>query len=138
MKSIKELTKLVINDTQFKNLNIFSELTQLENIDLGSSNSISKLKDLSGLNKMTKLLELDLKGSTELETLYGSAGRQGHAGPRGLEGCKSLEKISLINCKKLKNVDSLIGLPDLERILLRSSGIKRGTCPVQLLHIADW
>ncbi len=138
LKSIKGLTELVINDIRFENLDTFSELVQLETIVLSSSNGISKLKDLSGLNKMTKLLELDLRGSAGLETLYGGTGLQDRAGPRGLEGCKSLKKINLINCKKLKNVDALLGLPDLERILLRGSGIKRGTCPVRLLHIVDW
>lgn len=99
LKSIKGLTTLEINDIQFENMDIFSELTQLKIIDLGSPNGSSKLKDLSGLSKMTKLVKLDLKGSTELETLYSSAGRQGHAGPRGLEGCRSLKRISLIKVK---------------------------------------
>lgn len=96
----------------------------MENIDPGPSNGSSKFKNISGLSKMTELESRDLKGSTELETL------------RGLEGCKNLKRINLINCKKLKNVDALLALPDLEQILLRGSGVKRENCPVQLLYIS--
>ncbi|MBA7529844.1 hypothetical protein ES705_22043 [subsurface metagenome] len=138
LKSIIGSKYLVIDGTQSENIGIFSGLTQLERIVLRSLNGSPKLKDLSCLSKMTELVELDLKGSADLETLYGSACRQGHAVPRGLEWCRRLKKINLINCKKLKNIDALLGLPDLEQILLRGSGIKRDNCPVQLLHIASW
>ena len=126
LKRLKGLNSLGINDIRYENLDNISEQTQLREIDLSSSTGSSKLKDLSALNKMTQLYWLDLKGSVELETL------------QGLEKCKSLKIINLVNCKKLKNIDALLGLPDLEQILLRGSGVKRDSCPVQLLYISDW
>ncbi|MBA7702115.1 Internalin I [subsurface metagenome] len=127
LKNLKGITSLRMHNSSFENLDIFSEMTHLKKIGLRKSRqSSTKVKDISGLKNLAGLVELNLEGAGDLETLD------------GLEGCKSLKKIILISCKKLKNVDALLELPALAHIFLRGSGIKRDKCPVQLLDIADW
>lgn len=129
IKNCENLETLYLHHTNLINLDILAENTELRMLDIEWGNPV---QDVSALRQMGKLERLSLKSSeltdispigslSNLTTLDMSCGSISDISV--LADCKSLKRLSLIDCKQVTDISPLLELNALEEILICNTAI---------------
>lgn len=132
-KNCKNLEVLYWHSTGLTNLDIFAENTELRLLDINIGNPV---QDISALQHMGKLETLLLTSSEltdispisslgDLKSLDLSCGSISDIS--ALAYCKSLKRLSLIDCKQVTDISPLLELNALEEILICKTAISNFT-----------
>ncbi|MBD5112405.1 MAG: leucine-rich repeat domain-containing protein [Ruminococcaceae bacterium] len=129
LKNCKKLETLYLFDTNLTNLDILTGNTELRALDIKWGNPV---RDISGLRKLGKLELLSILSSeiTDISPI-GSLGSLTFldlscgsiSDISVLADCKSLKRLSLIDCKQVTDISPLAELKYLEEILICNTAI---------------
>lgn len=129
LKNCKKLETLYLFDTNLTNLDILTENTELRVLDIKWGNPV---RDISGLRKLRELERLSISSSvlTDISSI-GSLGSLTFldlscgsiSDISVLADCKSLKRLSLIDCKQVMDISPLSELNALEEILICNTAI---------------
>jgi internalin A len=97
---IQSLESMVITHYPYENIEEFFDLNKLKILHIYSS----KIKTLEGIEKLKCLEELSLAMDNNLEYIY------------EVQNIKSLNKLSIEKCKKLKNYDFVYKMENIKRL----------------------
>lgn len=99
LEILSKLNSVEFYSSQIENFDALSRISTLECLFL---NGIKNHEDLSFINQLTQIKELDLLYLPKLEKFP------------DLSNCKNLRRISIWQCKRLKDIQTLTLIPNLE------------------------